>query len=103
MATQWAMAWKIGLNTPHLIVWRRILIGWLAFVGFAVIAGWHLKPRIDELLFAVTLPIWLVVAPYAAYSLLAVVLRSCWPVGFDRLVKLPLFRRNKSLGQDARP
>lgn len=97
------MHWKIRLNTPCIIVWRRLFAGWLAFVGFALLAGAHLNPRPDEIMFAVTLPLWLGALPYALYSLAVVVLRSFGPIRFHRLIRLPLFGRHKRLRQDTSP
>lgn len=57
--------WGIGINWAHVAVWRRVLITYLGFVGFCLIAGAHLKPRPDEIAFMLVLPLWVIV-PYTA-------------------------------------
>lgn len=57
---------------------------WLAFVVFGLIVGWHLKPRPDEVLFVLTLPLWLVLLPYGVFCLGAAVLKVLWPIWLQR-------------------
>ena len=66
--------WAIGINWTHVALWRRWLLAWFGLVGFALVAGAHLGPRPDEILFAVTLPL-LVIVPYAAGCLVLALLR----------------------------
>lgn len=66
--------WGIGINWGHVALWRRWLIQWLIFVGVAVVLGWHLGPRPDEVAAAVFLPM-LVLVPYALGCLMLVVVR----------------------------
>lgn len=53
----------VRLNKPHLQLWGRFAIMWGVFVVFCLIAGWHLKPRTDEVLAVATLPLWFLI-PY---------------------------------------
>ncbi len=68
------MGLGIGINWDHVALWRRWLITWLVFVGFAVLVGWRYGPRQDEVTVAVFLPL-LVVVPYALGCLLLAVAR----------------------------
>jgi hypothetical protein len=81
-----------------------MLVGWLIFVGFCIVAGAHLKPRPDEILFVTTLPLWLVLAPYTVWCFIVAMLRAYWPVGLhDWLVRLPFLSGYKRLGKHTRP
>lgn len=85
--------WAIGINWPHVALWRRGLIGWFGLVGFALVAGAHLGPRADEVLFACTLPL-VVIVPYAAGCLLLAALRLALELWKDRGVPtLGVYRR----------
>lgn len=74
---------KIKLNHAHILIWKKMLAYWLAFVVFGLIAGWHLKPRPDEVAFMLSLPA-IVVIPYGLGCLAVATLRVLWPVGFHR-------------------
>lgn len=76
------MAVKITLNRPHMFKWLRWLYAWFVYVIIALIAGWHLKPRPDEIQFVVLLPL-VVIVPWAILSLLAAVCQSLWPKRFE--------------------
>lgn len=71
---------KLTLNKDHVAKWQRLAVAWLVFVLIGLIAGWHLKPRMDEFVFVLTLPLWAVLAPYAAWCLLAALLKSFLPI-----------------------
>lgn len=66
--------WGIGINWDHVRVWQGWLISWLVFVGVALVLGWRLGPRPDEVAVAVFLPL-LVLIPYVLGCLLLAVLR----------------------------
>lgn len=94
--------WAIGINWTHVALWRRWLMAWFGLVAFALVAGAHLGPRPDEILFAVTLPL-LVIVPYAA---------GCLVLGAVRLFLRNLAGRdtlvvglsaNEKLGKRPRP
>ena len=74
------MAWTIKINRPHARLWRRYLMAWLAFVAFGLVIGAYLKPRADEIIFMVTLPLAIVV-PYALLCLGVAAVRSLLPPG----------------------
>jgi hypothetical protein len=97
--------WRIGLDPDHVALWTRYGIQWLAFVGFALIAGWHLKPRLDEFLVVVTLPLWLVLAPYVVFCFLAAVVKAWWmsaaPTRWRRSATWQRWLR--AIGRDAGP
>ena len=59
-------------------MWRRYLLGWLAFVAFGLAAGWHLKPRLDEVAVVLVLPL-AVLVPYVLGCLVLTILRLLWP------------------------
>lgn len=79
------MAWGVSINRPHLALWRRLVVGWLAYVGIGLVLGAHLKPRPDEVVFVLALPV-LVIVPYAIGCLAVAGLRT-WlrPVRLDRV------------------
>ena len=71
--------WRVEINRQHVGLWGALLAGWLAFVAFGLVIGWHLGPRLDEVLIILVLPLWLVVIPYALLCLLIAVARLLWP------------------------
>lgn len=71
-----APSWSIGLNPDHVRLWITYGLQWLAFVAFALVAGWHLGPRMDEFLVVLTLPLWLVFAPYVVFCLVAAAVKA---------------------------
>lgn len=82
--------WRISINRAHVALWRRCLLGWIGFVGFALIAGAHLKPRMDEVLVVFFLPFWLVLLPYAIGCLALALVRLLWPA--RRWARAPVTR-----------
>ncbi len=86
--------WTIGINWTHVALWRRGLMAWFGLVGFALVAGAHLGPRPDEILFACTLPL-LVIVPYAAGCLMLALLRLLLEHWHDwrRVATLGIHRR----------
>lgn len=93
---------QIGLNRPHLIRWIPVLGGWLAYVALALLLGAHLQPRLDEVLFVLTLPLWGIV-PYAACCLAVAALRVwLWPArAYWRRLRLPRLAANHRIGKRA--
>lgn len=71
--------WKLTINRDHVALWGRWLAMWVAFVAFGLVVGWHLKPRMDEFLVVLSLPL-AVVAAYAIGCLVVLVIRSLWPI-----------------------
>lgn len=69
-------SWRIGLNPDHIRLWITYGFQWLGFVAFWLVAGWHLKPRMDEFLVVLTLPVWLVLAPYVVFCLVAAAVKA---------------------------
>jgi len=95
------MDWQLSLNRPHLIRWTPLLVAWLAYVALALVLGAHLKPRLDEFLFVLSLPLWGIV-PYAAWCLAVVALRAwLWPAhAYWRRLRLRL-AANHRIGKRA--
>ena len=63
------------INRGHIRLVGQLLVGWVAFVGFGLIIGWNLHPRIDEVVFVLSLPLFVVPA-YAVLCLAAVGLKA---------------------------
>lgn len=79
------MAWGVSINRPHLLLWRRLAVGWLAYVGVGLVLGAALKPRPDEVAFVLTLPL-VVIVPYALGCLALAGLKAyLWPIRFQGL------------------
>lgn len=72
------MRWRISLNWDHVYLWIGLGFCWLAFIGFALVAGAHHKPRLDEVTVVLLLPLGLLV-PYALGCIFLAVLRLLWP------------------------
>ncbi len=66
------MAWQLGLNRPHLYLWRRWLIQWLVFVALLVLLGWSRGPRPDEVLWVLLVPPLVVLAGWGLVSLVLI-------------------------------
>lgn len=81
------MGWGIRINWGHVNLWLTYGVAWLAFVGFALVAGWHLKPRLDEVVVVVLLPLGVLV-PYAVLCFLVAALKPLRPLR-NRHVKPP--------------
>ena len=62
------MGWGITLNRTHVELWKRLAACWLVYVAVGLLLGWHLKPRLDEFLFVLLIPL-AVAAPWAILSL----------------------------------
>lgn len=92
------MAWRLTLNVPHLRLWAGLAVGWAGFVLFALIAGSHLKPRIDEVLTVALLPLGILV-PYVIGCLIVAVGKAL----FYSAAALPWRQlgRNFRLGKNA--
>lgn len=71
---------RVGLNRPHLALWGRLALLWLMYVGFCLVAGWHLKPRPDEVAFVLLLPLPFVVLYALGCLVLAGIKAWSWPV-----------------------
>lgn len=63
---------NISLNTPHLRLWGKWLAYFAVYFVFCLIFGPHARP--DELLFVLTLPLWVLV-PYIVFCLIAAVFK----------------------------
>jgi hypothetical protein len=70
---------RVSLNGPHVVLWGRVIGLWIGYVGFCVLLGWSLHPRVDEIVFAVFLPA-IVVLPYIAFCF-AVAMLGAWIKG----------------------
>lgn len=61
------------------------MLQWLVFVGIAVVLGWRLNPRFDEIAFVgIGVPALATLA-YAGGCLILASLRLLWPICRDRL------------------
>lgn len=69
--------WKVTINRDHVVLWRRWLVMWCVFVAFLLVIGWHLKPRIDEFLFVLFLPVSVLI-PYIAVCFFGAYARILW-------------------------
>jgi hypothetical protein len=63
--------WRVGLNRSHFILCARVGVWWLTLVMALVFGP---RPRIDELLFGIFLPL-VVLVPYAAVTFVVAWLR----------------------------
>ena len=70
------MPLSVSLNKPHLARLGIFAVWWAIYLTIALIAGWRLQPRGDEILFVATLPLWLLV-PYAV-ACFAIALIKLW-------------------------
>jgi hypothetical protein len=59
--------WRVTLNRPHVALWTRGGVWWLTLIVMALILG--PRARLDEVLFALVLPL-AVLVPYAAGTLI---------------------------------
>jgi hypothetical protein len=73
----------VGINWKHVAVWQRGLVCYAVFVGVCLVLGAHLKPRPDEIIFALTLPLWAII-PYAAACLILAATRLWLVRGHNR-------------------
>lgn len=71
--------WRIELRKSEIDRWTAYLISFAIYYLVAVVIGWHLHPRWDELLFVASIPLWVIV-PYAVFSLLIGVFRMLWTI-----------------------
>lgn len=94
-------SWGIGINWPHVALWRRWLCLWLGFVAFGLVVGWTLKPRPDEILFMLALPA-LVLVPYAVGCFLVSAIRLGLVNLRGRNASIVTLTRNKRLGKRTR-
>jgi hypothetical protein len=76
------MAWRVTLNRPHVALWARWYVAWLTWVGWALILGAHLHPRWDEILFAISLPCFLLL-PYMIGTFILAYIKLCLPICYD--------------------
>ena len=73
------MAWRVTLNRSHVALWARWCVAWLAWVGWALILGAHLHPRWDEILFAISLPCF-VLLPYMIATFILACIKLFLPI-----------------------
>lgn len=57
---------KVLLNMAHVALWQRYAMYWLAYVAMAVVVGWSLGPKLEDVVFVTTLPLWGLI-PYVAW------------------------------------
>ena len=76
--------WRIQIDKAHVTLWLRWLKAWLALVAFALVFGWHLKPRVDEVVFMLLVPVG-VVGLYALGCLAVATLKTLWAVRSQRV------------------
>ena len=74
------MGWKLSINREHLLLWQRWMLWWVAFVGFMIVYGWRLHPRMDEILFVLVVPPIVVTGAYVAFCLATAACKVLWPV-----------------------
>lgn len=86
---------KVVIEHAHLKLWGRLFTLWGSYVVFCLIAGATLHPRLDEVLFVSTLPLWILV-PYIAFCFFVALIKS-WIVGFhnSRPIQPPLFGQGR--------
>ena len=98
-----ARHWKINLNQDHIHLWKKMGGLWLIYMLFGLISGWHLQPRMDEIIFVLFLPIGIII-PYALACLILVALKQLWTVRFHGLPRrrLPGLKTNQSISSDSR-
>src|SRR5690242_10883281 len=63
------MATKVKLNWGHVRIWQQLAGFWLSYVALLVLVGWHLKPRIEEVLFVLFVPPLFVVGAWAVVNI----------------------------------
>jgi hypothetical protein len=80
------MAWRVTLNRSHVGLWVRWCIVWLAWVGWALILGAHLHPRWDEIVFAISLPCF-VLLPYMIGTFILACIKLLLPVCYGPRVE----------------
>lgn len=85
---------QIKLNVPHVVLWGRLLTLWIIYVACIVILGWGYNPRADEVLFAMSLPLF-VVMPYIGFCLAVAMLRA-WIIGRHRAPAFGMFPHIRS-------
>src|SRR5215472_1694949 len=73
------VAWRVTLNRSHVALWARWCVAWLAWVGWALILGAHLHPRWDEILFAISLPCF-VLLPYMIATFILACIKLFLPI-----------------------
>jgi len=87
---------RIKLNWPHIRKWSEALYGFAVLYVGALIFGWHLGPRADELIFCASLPLFVII-PYAALCLVVVLVKSL-AIGLQSRVRARRFRRREVIG-----
>ena len=89
---------RIIINKPHIKVWLNFLVWWAVYVLIAIVVGWRLSPRVDEIVFAVCIPL-IVVIPYAIFCLLIAAVRAWWPRRNDGLPHRVMLVRIRLIAQ----
>ncbi len=85
---------RISVNREPLKRLGRLLYMWMCYVALALILGFSLHPRPDEILFVSTLPLWVLV-PYALFCLVGACIKS-WLIRFQRWpIGLGLIRNHR--------
>jgi hypothetical protein len=71
---------RIEFNVDHVRVVLRLFWRWVWFVALALILGWHLGPRVDEVLFVLFVVPALALAAYIAFCFAVAATKSLWPL-----------------------
>ena len=94
------MALRIHLNKPHVERLAQFAVVWCIYLAFCLIAGWSLNPRLDEVIFVATLPLYVLV-PYALFCFAAALIKLWSAHRYGWAVFLPGSIARKRIG--ARP
>jgi hypothetical protein len=71
---------RIEFNVDHVRVVLRWFWRWVGFVALALVLGWHLGPRIDEVVFVLFVVPAAALAAYVALCFAIAVLKSLLPI-----------------------
>jgi hypothetical protein len=93
------MAWRMTLNRSHVALWARWWIAWLAWVGWALMLGAHLHPRWDEILFAISLPCFVLI-PYVIGTFVLACIKLFLPICYDCSCVCDFHTRQRSAPRD---
>jgi hypothetical protein len=71
---------RIEFNVDHVRVVLRWFWQWVWFVALALVLGWHLGPRIDEVLTVLFVVPALALVAYIAFCFIVAALKSLLPI-----------------------
>ena len=86
---------RVTLNWTHIALWGRFAVYFGLWMGAAIIGGWHLKPRLDEVVFVALLPVPLVLLYATGCFCVAAARVWLWPAVAPVVVRLQDFRRGR--------